>query len=426
MFAPAHLDRVHALLLLVIPQLMQRMYTVVMLAPFGIRPKGTLAVRMLPMAQALVRRGHRVSIVAPPVHNPQDAGTTRTYGGVDVTHIALPTLPGAAGVVQYGYALVWAALARRPDVVHLFKPRGYSGLAALALRVGWPRVPLVIDSDDWEGWGGWNEVLPYPYAARALFAWQERDLPRRADAVTVASRTLQTQVWGNRVAPERVFYVPNGPSGVGRPGTEYHTREGDGGGDHPPTVLVYTRFWEFDVRDLVATFVAIVQQRPAVRLLVVGRGERGEEQQLQALARRAGLAGALDYRGWVEPSALPGLFAASDVALVPMDDTLINRARCSVKLLELMEAEVAVVAAAVGQVSAYIEHAQSGVLVPAGDGAAQARAVVRLLDDAAGRRALGRAAGERVRRVFAWDRLVEGVEAAYGWAIEETRYDRRT
>lgn len=385
-----------------------------MLAPFGIRPKGTLAVRMLPIAQALVQRGHRVAIIAPPVHNPQDAGTTRTYGGVTVTHVAQPTLPGAAGVVQYVYALGYRALAHRPDVLHLFKPRGYSGLAALLARVVRPGLPLVVDSDDWEGWGGWNDVLPYPYAARALFAWQERDLPRRAAAVTVASRTLQTQVWGHRVAPERVFYVPNGPSGVGQAGPRSTAPT-----DHPPTILLYTRFWEFAVPDVVATFVAIAQQCPEVRLLVVGRGERGEEQQLLALAERAGLAAALEYRGWVEPSELPALFAASDVALVPMDDTLINRARCSVKLLELMEAALPVVAADVGQVSAYIEHGHSGLLVPPGDVAAQARAVVRLLNDAALRQTLGRAAGERVRHVFAWDRLVVGVEAAYrcatGW-----------
>ena len=43
---------------------------ITMLAPFGIRPKGTLSARMLPLAQALPRRGHRVSIVAPPVQNP--------------------------------------------------------------------------------------------------------------------------------------------------------------------------------------------------------------------------------------------------------------------------------------------------------------------------------------------------------------------
>ncbi len=71
-------------------------------------------------------------------------------------------------------------------------------------------------------------------------------------------------------------------------------------------MLLYTRFWEFDLRDLVAALVPIVAGCPAARLLVVGRGERGEERELLRLAERAGVAAAIDYRGWVEPARDPG------------------------------------------------------------------------------------------------------------------------
>jgi glycosyltransferase involved in cell wall biosynthesis len=180
---------------------------IVMLAPFGIRPKGTLAARMLPLAQALVRCSHRVVIVAPPVHNPNDAATCVEYDGVPVIHTAAPRAPGVA---QQTLALLQATLRQRPDVVHLFKPKGYAGLAALALHHLRPALPLVVDTDDWEGPGGWNDLLPYPSAAKRLFAWQERDLLRRAAAITVASRALETLVWSMGIAPERVFYLPNG------------------------------------------------------------------------------------------------------------------------------------------------------------------------------------------------------------------------
>jgi glycosyltransferase involved in cell wall biosynthesis len=386
-----------------------------MLAPFGIRPKGTLAVRMLPLAQALVRRGHTAWIVAPPVQNPQDAGQRVVYGGVPVLHTPLPTLPGAAGVLQQVHTLLRLVLADAPDVLHLFKPKGYSGLAALAARLLSPRLPLVVDSDDWEGRGGWNDVLPYPPAAKALFAWQERDLPRRAAVVTVASRSLQTQVWGFGVAPQRVIYLPNGaavqPEHPPAPRPPHH----------PPTILLYTRFWEFDVRDVVAVLVAIGQRCPVVRLLVVGKGERGEEQKLLRLAARAGVAPLLDYRGWVEPAQIPALLASADVALVPMDDTLINRARCSVKLLELLAAGLPVVAASVGEVREYISHGESGVLVPPGNVGALAAAVLRLLHDEALRQHLGAGARCAVAR-FAWDALAPLAEQAYGQALH---YQRR-
>lgn len=385
---------------------------IAMLAPFGIRPKGTLLARMLPLAQALRHRGHQITIVAPPVQNPQDAGQRVTLEGVPVIHTPLPNWLGPAAVVQQVALLLREALAMQPDLLHLFKPKGYSGLAALVARATHPGLPLVVDTDDWEGWGGWNDLLPYPRPAKSLFAWQERDLPWRAAAVTVASRTLETQVWGFGVPPERVVYLPNGIATMGtlpldqRPAT-------------PPTMLLYTRFWEFHVRDLITVLVAIVNRCPAARLLVVGRGERGEETELLQLAQQAGLAAAIDYRGWVEPTEIPALIAAADLALVPMDDTLINRARCSAKLLELMAAGKALVAGNVGQVGEYIEHGQSGLLVPASDPAAMARAALRLLDDSALRLCIGQAARERVARHFTWDILAPRAEEAYRIALTQ-------
>lgn len=391
-----------------------------MLAPFGIRPKGTLAARMLPLAQALARRGHRISIVAPPVHNPEDAGQCAVYDDVLVIHTPLSVLPAPLGAIEQAVRLLQRVLAERPDVIHLFKPKGYSGLAALMSRLVRPALPLVVDTDDWEGWGGWNDLLPYPRLAKQLFAWQERDLPRRAAAVTVASRTLETQVWGFGVAPERVFYLPNGIASSalrGAPTEDRHAQPDR----QSSTLLLYTRFWEFDVRQVVAALVAIASRCSAVRLLVVGRGERGEERELLRLAHRAGVAAAIDYRGWVTPDAIPALLAAADVGLVPMNDTLINRARCSVKLLEMMAAGLPIVAARVGQVAEYIEHGQSGLLVPPGDPAALAQAALRLLDDAALRARLGEGARARALHHFTWDRLAPRAEEAYDRSMRATR-----
>ncbi len=385
-------------------------YRIVMLAPFGIRPKGTLSARMLPLAQALTRRGHRVQIVAPPVHNPQDAGQRSEYDGVTVMHTRRPTLPGPAGFAQQVLALLRSVLVERPDVIHLFKPKGYSGLSALLAQALQPDIPLVVDTDDWEGWGGWNNLLPYPRIAKALFHWQERDLPRRAAAVTVASRTLETQVWGFNVDPARVFYLPNGieRAPLHPPATAQQTNQ--------LCLLLYTRFWEFDVRDVVTAMVAIVAHHANVRLLVIGRGERGEENELFRLARRAGVADVIDYRGWVEPEHIPALLASADIALVPLNDTLINRARCSAKLLELMAIGLPIVAGNVGQVNEYINHGESGLLVTPGDPAALALAALRLLADPDLR--IRMSAGTRASLAsYRWDRLAPIVEQAYCLAL---------
>jgi len=429
---------------------------IVMLAPFGIRPKGTLAARMLPLAQALVRRGHQVVIVAPPVHNSDDAATCVEYEGVPVIHTAAPRAPGVA---QQTLALLQETLRQRPDVVHLFKPKGYAGLAALALHHLRPALPLVVDTDDWEGPGGWNDLLPYPSAAKRLFAWQERDLLRRADAITVASRALETLVWSMGIAPERVFYLPNGvrPSTLDtqrstfnvqpstfnlqrstfnvQPSTFNLQRSTPNLQPSTPNLqpstpnlqpstfnlLLYTRFWELDVREIVAALVGVAARCPNVRLIIVGKGERGEENELLRLVQRAGLAPFVDYRGWLMPDHIPATLAEADVALMPMRDTLINRARGLAKLLELMGAGLPIVASRVGQAAEYLEHGVSGWLVPPENPGALAEAVLRLIGDADLRQRLGIGA-QYAARQYSWDLLAPIAEQAYAQAVNRSYY----
>jgi glycosyltransferase involved in cell wall biosynthesis len=383
---------------------------IVMIAPFGIRPKGTLLARMLPLAQALARRGHRLAIIAPPVQNPEDAGTRAVYGEVTVAHTRLPRLPGPLGVAEQSLSLLHMALGERPDLLHLFKPKGYGGLAALAARILRPRLPLVVDTDDWEGWGGWNDLLLYPASAKALFAWQERDLPRRADAVTVVSRTLESLTWSFGVPPGRVFYLPNGSEQMKNTALDIESAALPR--SQYPKMLLYTRFWEIDLPELVATLVAIHLARPETRLVVVGRGEGGEERRLLALAERAGIGAMIDYRGWLQPAQIPAALADADLALVPLQDTLINRARGLAKLLELMGAGLPIVASAVGQAGEYLEHERSGLLCAPGDPAAMAVAALRLLDDA-GLRARLSAGARAAAAHFSWDALAATAVAAY-------------
>ena len=102
-----------------------------------------------------------------------------------------------------------------------------------------------------------------------------------------------------------------------------------------------------------------------------------------AQAEAIGLRGAIEYAGWVDATALPEYFARAFVAIHPFDDTLINRTKCSVKLIDLLSAGVPVVADAVGQNAEYIRHNETGVLVASGDVEAMTQAVIDLLRDRA-------------------------------------------
>ena len=152
--------------------------------------------------------------------------------------------------------------------------------------------------------------------------------------------------------------------------------------------------------------------------MVVGRGFFEEEERLRELMREAGIDDHLVYVDWVEADELPAYFAATDVAIYPYDDTLINRTKCSVKLIDLLAAGVPVVADDVGQNGEYVVHGVSGLLVRPGDMDAFARDVVELLRDESLRAKLGKGAQKRVFGEFDWGKLVARVEEAYQGAEE--------
>jgi len=395
---------------------------IVMIGLFGLKPKGTMSVRALPLAKALVAKGHQVDIIMPPWSYPQDSGREWEEDGVGICNVALPLRFPLIPHLIVTWRLVRQALALRPDVVHCFKPKGYAGLTALAFwflkRLGLTKARLVVDSDDWEGKGGWNEIEPYTGLQRRFFAWQERWGLTHCDALTVASRALETIVWSLGVAPGRVFYVPNGvvsSFGFWVSGFESNTQYPISNiqfTDHP-TVLLYTRFFEFAVERVVGIFQRVLAEVPQARLLVVGKGFFGEETRLVELMREAGMADHLVCAGWVEPDELPAYFAAADVAIYPYDDTLINRTKCAVKLIDLMAAGVPVVADDVGQNGEYVVHGVSGLLVPVGETNIFARCVVELLRDEGLRERLGEEARRRILEEFDWGKLVVRVEEAY-------------
>ncbi len=376
-----------------------------------------MSVRALPLAQALTARGHQLTMLIPPWDDPQRAGQSWVDQGVQVMNVNLP--PGLPLLfhILLARTLVARTLALKPDVVHCFKPKAYAGLSHLVLwwlrRLGRVSLRLVVDEDDWEQ--AWNEVSLYSPAQKRFFAWQEQWGLRQADAVTVASRALEKLVTTCRYGDSAgVIYLPNGTTADRGPQTAESPRPSDGQSHlHPPTILLYSRFLEFRLERIVSLVRGVAQALPKARWLIIGSGLHGEERQLAALLTTAGLAESAHFTGWLPSEQLPAHFAAADAAVFPYDDTLINRTKCSVKLIDLLAAGVPVVADAVGQNNEYIQSGQTGILTPAGDDAAMAAALVALLQDPPRRERLGQAARQYLTENFSWSRLAQVAESVY-------------
>ncbi|MBK8934548.1 MAG: glycosyltransferase family 4 protein [Chloroflexi bacterium] len=382
---------------------------IAMVGPFGFHPNKTMRSRALGLARPLAARGHQVQIVMPPWQTPAEADKRWQEDGVLVRNI--PLSGGLPGITR---RLVREVLDWQPDVVHCFKPKAYSGLAAWWLWQFHRRdVRLVVDSDDWEGWGGWNDLAPYSAAQKHFFAWQERWGMTHCHVLTVASRALQTLAWGHGVPPDRVAYVPNG-AGIRTQLAATHERGSGSDGEAAPTVLLYSRLFEFETGRLVAALRGVKTAVPTLRILAVGAGlyDADAAQFRQQLAE-ADLLDAVEDAGWVEEEALPALLSRADVGLYLMEDTLLNRAKCPVKLADMLALGIPVVGEAVGQVSEYVLHGQTGLLRPSGDTAGLTADLVRLLTDPEERARMAGNGRRHYAENFAWSRLADRLEYVY-------------
>ena len=365
---------------------------IAMVGPFGFHPNKTMRSRALGLARPLSAQGHDVQIFMPPWQTPSEADKSWQEDGVTVRYI--PLSGSTLGITR---RLVNEVLAWQPDVVHCFKPKAYSGLTAWWLwQFHRQKLRLVVDTDDWEGWGGWNELAPYSPLQKRFFAWQEQWGMSHCHALTVASKALQTLAWGQGIAPEQVVYVPNG-AGISMNSEQFSVNS------ERPTLLLYSRLFEFDVGRLVTVLRGVKTAVPTLKILSVGTGLYADDAaHLRQQCEEAGLLDSVEDVGWVEESDLPALLTQADVGLYFMDDTLLNRTKCPVKLADMVMLGIPVVGEAVGQVPEYVVNGQTGLLRASGDVDGLIEDIVCLLKDSEKRSELGGNGRYHYAAHFSW------------------------
>lgn len=378
-----------------------------MVGPFGFHPKKTMHSRALSLARELVALGHEVAMFMPPWHTPDEADRRWQEDGVSVRYVPL-----GGGVLGITARLLREMLAWQPDVVHCFKPKAYSGLVAWWLwHFHRRRIRLVVDTDDWEGWGGWNDLDPYSPLQKRFFAWQEQWGMRHCHVLTVASRALQSIAWSMGIARGRVVYLPNG-SGIEKQKTENRKQKTGNGGE--ATILLYSRLFEFDTGRLVAILAGVKTAVSHLKTLSVGVGLHDDDATTfrQQLAD-VGLLDSLIDVGWVETEELPQVLTRADVGIYLMDDTLLNRTKCPVKLADMAALGIPVVGEDVGQVSEYVVNGRSGFLYPTGDIDGITAGLIQLLTNALLREQFAQEAITHMATNFAWAHQALQLEHAY-------------
>ena len=332
-------------------------------------------------------------------------------------------VPGAKLLFPLRAAARFLALAHRErfDVVHLHESDGV--LVALAARLarllgrpaGAARVVATLQvSYRRERWSVRSlavdgRTVARPTAGERLFAWVRAPLlalagrltAGLADAVVAPSRATAGELESDyrcRVAA----VIPNGIEPLETPPRPARAEE-------KVTVLYAGRLrTRKAVAVLVEAFARVRRQAPAARLVLAGDGE--QRPALEAQARRLGLGEAVEFAGAVPHHRMPELYAAADLFCLPSLYEGLPLA-----ILEAMAAGLPVVATRVSGNPEAVEDGVHGLLVEPEDAAALADALVRLIEDGEGRRAMGRRARRRIEEELS----IERIGAAYRALWEE-------
>jgi glycosyltransferase involved in cell wall biosynthesis len=163
--------------------------------------------------------------------------------------------------------------------------------------------------------------------------------------------------------------------------------------------------------DFVRVAATVHEQLPEVWFVMVGDGPLREP--AERLARELGVADRMVFSGWWED--VPALLAATTVSVLTSRHEGLP---CSV--VESLAAGVPVVATAVDGTVEVVRSGDNGLLAPAGDIAALAQSVGRLLMDPGLRGRMAAAAREGLE-AFDRDLMVRQQEDLYRWMCSHSR-----
>jgi glycosyltransferase involved in cell wall biosynthesis len=338
---------------------------------------GGQEIRVLTEAAGVARRGHHVLLAAPP-----EARIYAEASRFGVEAIAMPI--GRKNV--RGVLAVRRLLATRPlDVVNTHSSTD-SWLTALAARTV-ERSPALVRTRHI------SAPVPRNRATRWLYGTATDHI------VTTGERLRAQVVEESGVSASRVVSIPTGIDLERfRPGERLHARRELGlAADAMLVGIVATlRSWKGH-RFLLDAFASL--ERPHLRLAIVGDGPQREA--LGAQVDRLGIGERVLFAGNRDDVA-PWM-RAFDVFCLP---SYANEG-VPQSLMQAMACGVPVITTGVGSIPEIVTDGINGLIVPAQDAQALARAMASLLEDPARRATLGTRALADARERFGEARMVE-------------------
>lgn len=362
--------------------------------PYSFDVPGGVQFHVRDLAEALIERGHSVSVLAPADEDtPIPPYMTSAGRAVPVRY--------NGSVARLAFGPITAAKVRRWleagrfDVLHLHEPATPS-LSMLALWIADGPVVATFHSSLVRSR---SLQIAYPLVRQSL-----EKIGARIAVSEDARRTLVEHLGGDAVV------IPNGVFVDAFDGVPTDARWA--GTPEAPTVVFLGRLDE-PRKGLPVLLDAVPEVRrafPGVRILVAGRGDTGPAEVRELLGDDAD---AVEFLGGITDEEKARLLASADVYCAPQT----GGESFGIVLVEAMSAGTAVLASDLGAFRRVLDDGAAGVLFRTGDSADLARALIGLLGDPAERDRVAAAGRAAVGR-YDWSTVTHQVLTVYEMAVE--------
>lgn len=356
-----------------------------MVCPYSFDVPGGVQAHVVELAEVLIERGHRVSVLAPASDDTELPDFVVSAGRA----VAIPYNGSVArlsfGPTAYSRLRRWIS-DNDFDVLHIHEPNAPS-LSMLALRVADGPIVATFHTST-------TKSLVLSTFQGVLRPYHEKISGRIA--VSELARRWQVESLGSDAVE-----IPNGVD----VGAFVHAQPLPGYPRAGGTVLFLGRYDEprKGMASLIAALPALVERHPDLEVLVVGRGDEDR------LRKEAGAhAGHLRFLGQVTDEEKASALRSADVYCAPN----LGGESFGIVLVEAMAAGTAVVASELDAFRRVLRDGAAGILVPLDDPQRLSEALDSVLTDADRREALV-ATAARIVAEYDWPVVAEQIVRVY-------------
>lgn len=321
--------------------------------------KGTFF-RCLSIGQILTRLGNQVSLSC---YNP-DKRALKIRKSSDISGVKIIEVAGShtmSSVTELPYHFlrafqnIYIALTGRFDIV-MFSgvacpTTGLSLIFVSFLKLlGILNIKIIVDWDDLWGKDGLTSLNNKGSFAVMVADFMETRLPKLADIVTVVSHNIYDRALSAGIDNKKILYLPNGTNITPGSFQNKSAVRKSLGIKESSTVLFFVgrALWTFDY--LIASFKIIVKKYPKVVIIYVSPLQ---EKHIKTI-EDAGLKNNLIFVGIQPYEKLLSLISASDVALLPRENSEIEKANFPTRLCDYISMGKPIVASSIGDEVEYI------------------------------------------------------------------------